>query len=92
VRSGAHPITQRRKDLVISLVSLGLKNADVAKRLRTTEDVVKNYLRVIYDELGLWNRVELALWHEKRKFERNQFLHLIRAPCPLLMDNKEIGS
>jgi DNA-binding NarL/FixJ family response regulator len=29
--------------------------------------VVKNYLRVIYDKLGLWNRVELALWYESRR-------------------------
>jgi len=28
---------------------------------------VKNYLRVIYDKLGLWNRVELALWYESRR-------------------------
>jgi DNA-binding CsgD family transcriptional regulator len=36
----------------------------------TTEHVVKNYLRVIYDKLGLWNRVELALWYEARRHER----------------------
>ena len=30
---------------------------------------VKNYLRVIYDKLGLWNRVELALWYEARRHE-----------------------
>jgi DNA-binding NarL/FixJ family response regulator len=29
--------------------------------------MVKNYLRVIYDKLGLWNRVELALWCESRR-------------------------
>jgi DNA-binding NarL/FixJ family response regulator len=32
--------------------------------------VVKNYLRVIYDKLGLWNRVELALWYEARRHEQ----------------------
>ena len=39
------------------------------KRLGITEYVVKNYLRTIYDQLGLWNRVELALWHEARRQE-----------------------
>jgi DNA-binding NarL/FixJ family response regulator len=29
--------------------------------------MVKNYLRAIYDKLGLWNRVELALWYESRR-------------------------
>jgi DNA-binding CsgD family transcriptional regulator len=32
--------------------------------------VVKNYLRLIYDKLGLWNRVELALWYEARRNEQ----------------------
>jgi DNA-binding CsgD family transcriptional regulator len=31
---------------------------------------VKNDLRLIYDKLGLWNRVELALWYEARRFEQ----------------------
>jgi DNA-binding NarL/FixJ family response regulator len=39
----------------------------VADAIGTTEHVVKNYLRVIYDKLGLWNRVELALWYESRR-------------------------
>jgi DNA-binding NarL/FixJ family response regulator len=29
-----------------------------------SEGTIKNYLRAIYDKLGLWNRVELALWYE----------------------------
>ena len=28
---------------------------------------VENYLKAIYDKLGLWNRVELALWYESRR-------------------------
>jgi DNA-binding NarL/FixJ family response regulator len=48
-------------------VAEGLKNKEVADAIGTTEHVVKNYLRVIYDKLGLWNRVELALWYESRR-------------------------
>jgi DNA-binding NarL/FixJ family response regulator len=58
-----------RENRVIELVAQGLKNRDVAHAIGTTEHVVKNYLRVIYDKLGLWNRVELALWYESRKHE-----------------------
>jgi DNA-binding NarL/FixJ family response regulator len=54
---------------VIELVAQGFKNRDVARQIGTTEYVVKNYLRAIYDKLGLWNRVELALWYEARKYE-----------------------
>ena len=59
----------KREHRVIELVAQGLKNRGVAMAMGTTEHVVKNYLRVIYDKLGLWNRVELALWYEARRFE-----------------------
>lgn len=58
-----------REQRVIQLVAQGLKNREVANEIGTTEHVVKNYLRVIYDKLGLWNRVELALWYESRRTE-----------------------
>ncbi len=58
-----------REFRIIQLVAEGLKNKEVADAIGTTEHVVKNYLRVIYDKLGLWNRVELALWYEARQFE-----------------------
>jgi DNA-binding NarL/FixJ family response regulator len=58
-----------RQQQVIELVAQGLKNSEVADAIGTTEHVVKNHLRIIYDKLGLWNRVELALWFEARRHE-----------------------
>ena len=58
-----------RQQQVIELVAQGLKNSEVADAIGTTEHVVKNHLRTIYDKLGFWNRVELALWYEARKHE-----------------------
>jgi DNA-binding NarL/FixJ family response regulator len=43
-----------RQQQVIELVARGLKNNEVAEIIGTTEYVVKNYLRVIYDKLGFW--------------------------------------
>ena len=60
-------VPSEREQQVIQLVAQGLKNREVANAIGTTEHVVKNYLRVIYDKLGLWNRVELALWYESRR-------------------------
>ncbi len=54
---------------IIELVARGLKNSEVAREIGTTEYAVKNYIRIIFDKLGLWNRVELALWYEARRFE-----------------------
>jgi DNA-binding NarL/FixJ family response regulator len=63
-------IPSEREQRVIELVAQGLKNSEVADAIGTTEHVIKNYLRVIYDKLGLWNRVELALWYEARRHEQ----------------------
>jgi DNA-binding CsgD family transcriptional regulator len=43
------------------LVTIGLKNGEIAEFLGTTDYVVKNILRDIFDRSGCWNRVELAL-------------------------------
>jgi DNA-binding NarL/FixJ family response regulator len=51
---------------VIRLVAEGLNNREVGERIGTTEYVIKSYLRAIYDKVGVWNRVELALWYERR--------------------------
>lgn len=59
-----------REHAIIQLVAEGCKNREIADSLGTTEHVIKNYLRVIYDKLGLWNRVELALWYEARQYEQ----------------------
>lgn len=48
---------------VIALVAEGLKNPEIAVRLGTTDNMVKNYLRRIFDDLGVWSRLELALWY-----------------------------
>jgi DNA-binding NarL/FixJ family response regulator len=62
-------IPSEREQRVIELVAQGLKNCEVAREIGTTEHVVKNYLRVIYDKLGMWNRVELALWYVSRQVQ-----------------------
>jgi DNA-binding NarL/FixJ family response regulator len=58
-----------RQQQVIELVAQGLKNCEVAEIIGTSEYVVKNHLRIIFDKLGFWNRVELALWYEARRHE-----------------------
>jgi DNA-binding CsgD family transcriptional regulator len=47
---------------VATLVWQGLTNRDIAGVLRTSEQVVKNYLRTAFDKLGVWTRLELALY------------------------------
>ena len=39
-----------------------LTNKEIAERLRTTPQVVKNYLRSVYSKSGMSNRLELVGW------------------------------
>lgn len=66
---GTRPQTSRTKvqltpkeALIVSCVTQGMKNKEIAVRVGTTEQVVKNYLRKVYDKLGVADRLELALY------------------------------
>ena len=66
---GTRPQTSRTKvqltpkeALIVSCVTQGMKNKEIAARVGTTEQVVKNYLRKVYDKLGVADRLELALY------------------------------
>lgn len=47
---------------IISCITRGMRNKEIAYQLGTTEQVIKNYLRKIYDKLGVSDRLELALY------------------------------
>jgi DNA-binding NarL/FixJ family response regulator len=47
---------------IVALIVQGFKNKDIATELGTTEQVIKNYLRNIYDKIGVSDRLELALF------------------------------
>ena len=66
---GVRPVSSRPKvqltpkeSLIVSCVTQGMKNKEIALRVGTTEQVVKNYLRKVYDKLGVADRLELALF------------------------------
>ena len=47
---------------IVALIVQGYKNKEIASRLGTTEQVIKNYLRNVYDKIGVSDRLELALF------------------------------
>lgn len=50
-----------RQFTVAGLVATGHKNTEIAREMSISELVVRNYLRQIFDRVGCWNRLELAL-------------------------------
>lgn len=47
---------------IVALIVQGYKNKEIATTLGTTEQVIKNYLRNVYDKIGVSDRLELALF------------------------------
>lgn len=54
-----------KEEQITALVVQGMKNHEISKIVGTTENVIKNYMRVIFDKTGTWTRLELALWYLK---------------------------
>ena len=57
-RSGLTP----REDQIVTLITEGLSNREIATELNVKENTVKKSLLRIYDKLGVSNRVELVLY------------------------------
>lgn len=53
-------LTPRQRQVAM-LVPDGFTNRQIGQKLGVCESVVKNYLKEIYDRLGVWTRLELAI-------------------------------
>lgn len=51
-----------REKTIISCLTQGWRNRDIAQHLTITEQTVKNHLRSIYDKVGVSDRLELVLY------------------------------
>ena len=68
------PKLSKKELAIISCITRGMRNKEIAYQIGTTEQVIKNYLRKVYDKLGVSDRLELALYclhHELLKQYNN---------------------
>jgi DNA-binding NarL/FixJ family response regulator len=78
-----------KETLIVSCVTQGMKNREIALRVGTTEQVVKNYLRKVYDKLGVADRLELALYCLNHHVVDNTKV----PPLPVVAENnKAVGA
>lgn len=61
-------LTQRERT-IISCLTQGWHNRDIAQHLTITEQTVKNHLRSIYDKIGVSDRLELVLYAIHQRLE-----------------------
>ncbi|MFZ1085012.1 MAG: response regulator transcription factor [Terracidiphilus sp.] len=62
VNPRVQPKLSPKEMAIITCITQGKRNKEIAYQLGTTEQVIKNYLRKIYDKLGVSDRLELALY------------------------------
>jgi len=62
VNPRSQPKLSPKEMSIITCITQGKRNKEIAFQLGTTEQVIKNYLRKIYDKLGVSDRLELALY------------------------------
>jgi DNA-binding NarL/FixJ family response regulator len=62
VNPRTQPRLSQKEMAIITCITQGKRNKEIAFQLGTTEQVIKNYLRKIYDKLGVSDRLELALY------------------------------
>ena len=47
---------------IVRLIAQGMTNKDIARECEIAEETVKRHLKNIFDKVGVWNRLELALF------------------------------
>src|SRR5580704_19673146 len=47
---------------IVDLARQGLPNREIGKMTGTTEQVIKNHSQATFDKLGIWSRLELAMY------------------------------
>jgi pimeloyl-ACP methyl ester carboxylesterase/DNA-binding CsgD family transcriptional regulator len=53
---------------ILSLLSEGLSNADIAERLDLSEKTVRNHISNVFDKLGVWTRAQAIVFARDRGF------------------------
>ena len=71
---------------IVALIVQGYKNKEIATQLGTTEQVIKNYLRNVYDKIGVSDRLELALFTIHHRILAEAAAATTGAPAPAIQN------
>jgi DNA-binding NarL/FixJ family response regulator len=77
------PKLSKKELAIISCITRGMRNKEIAYQIGTTEQVIKNYLRKVYDKLGVSDRLELALYCLHHQILKNYLQESPDAAAPL---------
>jgi pimeloyl-ACP methyl ester carboxylesterase/DNA-binding CsgD family transcriptional regulator len=57
-----------REREILTLITEGLSNAEIAERLSLSEKTVRNHLSSVFDKLGVWTRAQAMVFARDRGF------------------------
>lgn len=69
-KTGSFGLTPRELEIVATVVA-GYSNAEIAKKYGLSEQTVKHHLSSIFDKVGVFNRLELALFAVNHRLVRD---------------------
>src|SRR6202790_1696683 len=81
------PLSTRREEEVVHLVADGLKNREIAERIKFKEHSIRNYFYQVFEKLGVSTRVELILFARRPMPPHVSSLHRGK-PHPSLLRHK----
>ncbi len=62
----------KREVEILTLITDGLGNAEIAERLSISEKTVRNHVSNVFDKLGVWTRAQAIVLARDRGFNRKQ--------------------
>lgn len=76
---------------VAALVSQGQTNAQIASETQSSEQLVEDHLRRIFQKTGCWNRTEVALWYLRSGVDNERRSHDRREAASLANEERRKG-
>lgn len=64
-----------REREILSLITEGLGNAEIAERLSISNKTVRNHVSNVFDKLGVWTRAQAIVFARDRRFAREEGRH-----------------
>jgi len=65
-------LSQRERE-VLTLITQGLANGQIAERLSISEKTVRNHVSNMFDKLGVWTRAQAIVFAHERGFKAQTF-------------------
>lgn len=75
------PLSERERQVVAMVVQEGLANKEIARRLGTSCQTVKNQMTAIFEKTEQHDRLNLAIWYYREQVKQLQLTVARHSRC-----------